>query len=299
MVATEDNYDMKIIILGASGQIGSLLFKDLGSKCTVTGTSRKGSKSLLEFDPFLDDWSALGEADVIINSIGQIEPSQSCSFRKIHLGLTEKIIKNRRLLGDPRIIQVSALGASASHPVEFLSTKGQADDYLLSFPDTVVVRPSIICTPNTMLVRKMLLLAKIAQPTGGLIAVPRGFLDSKIQPVMPGDVAESIHILCKIPVLPGIVNVTGPEVLTFRDIITEMFKARGKSYRILEVPKRFTDLLVKHVLNPFFPSVINEQQYKLLFTDNVANPAHDGLPFVRPTSTKEFWSQAFSRYGSH
>ena len=135
---------MRIIILGASGQIGSFLFEDLRSKYTVTGTSRKSSTSLLRFDPFLDDWSALGEADVVINCIGQIQESSSCSFKKIHLGISKKLIENRMLLGDPRIIQISALGASAIHPVEFLRTKGEADDYLLQFPDTVVARPSCL-----------------------------------------------------------------------------------------------------------------------------------------------------------
>lgn len=300
MVATKDDGEMRIIILGASGQIGSFLFEDLRSKYTVTGTSRKSSTSLLRFDPFLDDWSALGEADVVINCIGQIQESSSCSFKKIHLGISKKLIENRMLLGDPRIIQISALGASAIHPVEFLRTKGEADDYLLQFPDTVVARPSIVCTSNTMLVKKMLMVAGIARRIGGLVVVPRGFPDRKIQPVMPGDLSKVVEHLSTTPTLPRIMDVTGADILSFREIIMEVFKAKGERCRIVEAPKMFTDVLVTYFLNPFFPSIITTQQYKLLFTDNISTPRNVDLnPLMRPAGTRRFWSDAFSHHVRH
>src|SRR5687768_3866943 len=111
---------MKITIFGAGGQVGTILHEALSNRHEVTGTSRRASSGLFPFDPFSDNWSILGKPDVIINCIGQIAATRKSSFTKIHLELTKQIIRNRNVIGNPRIIQLSALGASAIHDVEFM-----------------------------------------------------------------------------------------------------------------------------------------------------------------------------------
>src|SRR5687768_12716229 len=112
MAASESHTPMKIMILGASGQIGSVIYGALKASNNVVGTSRRQSGEFLKFDPFKDDWSALGKCQVLINCIGQIEATSTFKFYKIHVELTQLMLKNRGLIGNPRIIQISALGAS-------------------------------------------------------------------------------------------------------------------------------------------------------------------------------------------
>jgi nucleoside-diphosphate-sugar epimerase len=289
---------MRIVLLGASGQIGSVIYDALKKHHIVVGTSRKQSRGLIQFDPFRDKWSMLEKTDIVVNCVGQMEATPSSSFYKIHVELTKLIVQNRKAIGNPRIIQLSALGASPNHKVEFLKTKGIADDYLLQHSNTVVVKPSIVCTHRTMIVKKMLMLIKISKYTQGFVFAPKGFLNSQIQPVMPQDLAALVVSLCTTQDLPKVINVVGPERLTFHQIIDFMFKTKNKSYRLIQVPKVLTDALA-YGASLLFPKVINSQQYQLLFENNIADATIAETILGTPlTPIKQFFSNEFS-YASH
>lgn len=261
---------MRAIILGGAGQIGSVIRERLGRHHEIISTSRKASAGHVRFDPFRDDWSVLGNADVLINCVGSIEASRAQTFDKVHIEVTRQIIDNRHAIGNPRIVQISALGASPRHRSDFLRTKGLADDLLLQHPDTVVIRPSIVCTHRTMLVRKMLMLSQMAKYSRGLVIVPAGFLSTRIQPVMPDDLARIVKASCTSRD-HRIVDVAGPEVLTFGDVLSILSEERRQKFRLFEVPRRVLDLMVGRIVSRLLPAVINDQQYALLFQDNVAD----------------------------
>lgn len=285
---------MKVVVLGASGQVGSVIYKTLREHHEVTGTSRKPTNEFFQFDPFRDNWSLLGKIDVIINCVGQIDDTKF-SFEEIDLGLARRIVDNRETIGNPRIIQISALGACSGHKVDFLRTKGLSDDYLLERPNTVVVRPSIFCTHRTTIIKKLLILFRISKYTNRVVFVPKGFLENKIQPVMPKDLAALVNVLCSIDDLPKVVNATGPEAISYRQLIEIMFQSRGKSFRVIEFSKIVFDILVKFVVAPLFPKVINAQQYRLLFDNNIADSAlFAGLIGSTPVSTIPFFINEFT-----
>ena len=290
---------MKIIVLGASGQIGSAICDALRDRYDVIGTSRKSSSGYFHFDPFHDDWSLLGTVDVLINCIGQIEVSGKNSFHHIHVDLTNCIIQNRERIGNPRIIQISALGASSNHQVDFLRTKGIADTILFQHANTIIVRPSIVCTHHTMLVRKMLMLFRISRYTAGILPMPKELLKTQIQPVMPQDLTDIVAALCLNTGTQKIVNVVGPERLSFHEILDIMFEARNKKYHVTKITKTLCDLLIKRGVSVVFPSVINWQQYQLLFDNNVADIETVCQILGRlPSSTKQFFQNEFS-YATH
>lgn len=289
---------MKVIILGASGQIGSHLYRHLISKTSweITGTSRKGGNGLLPFDPFSDKWPVLGKADVLINCIGMIRESAGMNFEKIHFGITSKIIEHRAVLGDPRIIQLSALGASSTHPVAFLRTKGEADDFLAAFPDTTAVRPSIVCTSGTMLVRKMRMLGWLARFTRGRILVPEGFEARVIQPVMMDDLATVVEKLCVAASVTQVLEVAGPDKVTLGSLLELLFEVKRKDYKVLTVSEYLIHLLVKYVVSVCFPSVVTRQQYALLSYDNISASREAEKLLGRPLApTASFWRDEFEK----
>ena len=286
---------MKIIVLGATGQIGSTIFHGLRDRHNVVGTSRNPSPKYHVFDPFHDDWSLLGTADVLVNCVGQIMPTKTSTFYHVHVDLVRLIIKNRALIGNPRIVQISALGASTNHKVDFLKTKGIADDLLLEQPNTIIVRPSIVCTHHTMIVRKMLMLLNISKYTGGLIFAPQKFLQTRIQPVMPHDLVDVVHALCLNNAPQNIVNVVGPEQFNFYEMIRMIFEANRMTLRIVKLPKNISDLLIGCGVSTMLPKVISSQQYQLLFYDNI----HDLKDVQRilgrsPFSPKQFFYNEFN-----
>lgn len=284
---------MRIVVLGASGQIGAVIYNGLKNIHNVTGTSRKRSDGFVQFDPFTDEWSVLGNTDILINCIGQIKATVHSSFYHIHVDLTKRILAHRAALGDPRIIQISALDASANHEVEFLKTKGMADDLLLQHPGNAVIRPSIVCTHRTMMVKKMIMLSKMSRYLFGIVPVPKGFLNTRIQPIMPQDLVDLVKHVC-VAGNVKILDAVGPDALSFREIIQLLVKSRNRQLRIIEVPKAVSDLVVKNIFSRLFPRVINSQQYQLLFEDNIADVALcSQLLGRRPLSTQDFFEQEF------
>lgn len=285
---------MNILVLGASGQIGSVLYNNLKEKYAVTGTSRKGSQKYLQFDPFRDNWSVLGKPDVLINCVGQIVASPQSSYHHIHVDLTRRILAHRQDIGNPRIVQISALGASDEHPVEFLKTKGIADALLLQHPDTAVVRPSVVCTPQTMIIKKLTMLSNVGRLLFGAIPVPRGFMQTRIQPIMGEDLVELVRNVCLNRDIK-IVDAVGPEVFTFQDIIRMLAKSRNQKLRTVDIPKSITDVAVKGLLSRVLPNVISAQQYQLLFYDNIGSvDACKQLLGRMPLSTRDFFHREFA-----
>ncbi len=285
---------MKIIVLGATGQLGSIIYKGLQERHEVIGTSRKKHSGMIEFDPFRDDWSLLGKSEALINCVGQIEATKDSSFEHIHVDLTKLIIRNRDVVGASKILQISALGASEHHHALFLKTKGIADNLLLEYPGTAVSRPSIVCTHRTMIIRKMLLLSKIGRWMLGVIPIPSCFMKTKIQPVMPEDLLDLVERLCS-DTPQRVVNAVGPETISFGELINNMNKIRNQSMKFIEVPKDLFDFLVRFFMDPVFPRIINWQQYQLLFEDNIAEAKSAEKILGRSmTSTREFFINEFA-----
>ena len=285
---------MRIIVLGASGQIGSVIYEELRRFHIVIGTSRKPSNEFIQFDPFAGDWSALGKSDVLINCVGQIEATAKSSFHHVHVDMTKLIIAHSAKLGDPRIVQISALGASSNHEVEFLKTKGMADDLLLQHPNVAIIRPSIVCTHQTMIVKKMLMLSNLSRFLFGVVPVPTGFLKTRIQPIMPQDLIDLVQQVSVAGEVKA-VDAVGAEALSFGEIIRLLMKHSKRRFKVVEVPKAASDLVVKNILSRLLPRVINAQQYQLLFQDNVASvEGCKELLGRTPVSTREFFEAQFA-----
>jgi len=276
----------KIVVLGASGQLGNAIFKHLSAfhPFSVIGTSRRyqNKNGLVRFNPFKDDWLLLGKVDVVINCIGVIKPSLNNGYYKVHCELVSILIKNRKALGNPMIVQLSALGASDKHSIPFLKTKGIADRLLLSEPK--------VCTPNTMLVKKLKMVKVLLRIYNNLLFVPKGMLDYKIQPVLVDDLLEVIYkvIYFRLPV--NIINVVGKEAISYRDLFSKY--CSQKPIRFKEVSRKITDYLITNFVDPFLPFVINAEQYQLLFANNTADESFVENILDRPVaSTNAFWQQ--------
>jgi uncharacterized protein YbjT (DUF2867 family) len=283
-----------IAILGANGQIGSFLYQHLRTKwpditikaCvrSITCTNDSDNRDYFAFNPFTDNWQVLGKVDVLINCIGIIEENKHCKFEQAHVGLTSLILINRRIIGNTRVIQISALGADSSSPVPFLATKGKADNLLLTAENAVVVRPSIVCTPNTMLIQRLQFIQKMGKYFFYYLPLPAKVLQTRLQPIMPCDLATLIACLSFTRKHPDIIAAIGPEILTVREIIQLSIK------NVTLIPaSTWLFKLVPLIL----PRLINSQQLKLLLQHNTAEQSSIGSSVYTSTqSTKQFFGAA-------
>ena len=284
----------KVAIIGASGHIGSALTEYLrkDNNFQVMPCSRKGATGCIVFDPDKHDWSILGEQDILINAAGIIRESKDDDFKKVHVDLVRTILANRNKIGNPRIIHISALGADARHEISFLRTKAIGDELLLSHPDTFVLRPSIVCLPGTLLVRKFKWLVFMCKVLQSRPIMPQGFAHTRVQPVMPEDLFELIHILCEKSSDIREIDVVGNSPFSFKELL-EMASGKAKLFPI-ELPKKLLVPVTKNFISVWFPDLMNEDQFHLLFKDNIASA--EGLKSVlkrNPLESKDFWSQEF------
>lgn len=288
-----------ILLLGASGKIGLEIrkaFAALALPHRLLCCSRspwEGSvypqETWLQLDPFATEWPAVGKVDVLINAVGAIQETKAMPFTRVHGGLTAQILDKRQTLGQPRIVQISALGADARSQSGFLQSKGLADAQLLAAPDTVVLRPSIVCTPQTMLSQKLRKLLTVARFGLGKMLVPTGFPHTQIQPIMGADVGIAAA-MAALGEQNGIIDLVGPERIDFATLVQTMAKAQGRNVRLIEVSREIMETFVAHFVGVWFPDLINVEQFRLLFQDNVGEvAATEALLGRKPGNTIPFW----------
>ncbi|MEL6588823.1 MAG: hypothetical protein AAFQ68_02010, partial [Bacteroidota bacterium] len=177
--------------------------------------------------------------------------------------------QERSLLGNPLLVQLSALGAGEHPGVPFLATKAKADRLLLAEDNTNVVRPSIVCTANTMLLRKLKQLGRISRWFGGRLIIPQGFLQAKVQPIMIDDLVDLMIAVGERGSESRVIPAVGPEPLAFGELLTLV---HDRSFPAWEIPRKLLEPLIRYVVSPFFPILINYDQFRLLFEDNVGDP---------------------------
>jgi len=300
MDAPAINLKKRICVLGASGQIGSVLTTRLSMdfpEAEVIGCVRKhvsstSNASYFRFNPFKDDWRTLGKVDVLINSIGIIEETADLTFEKAHQGLTRLMLENRSLLRNPKLIQVSVLGADTESHSPFLRTKAKADETLLKQPRTVVIRPSIVCTPGTVMVQKLRMLGRMSRWLGGYLPFPARFSQTRIQPVLADDLAQLVSISCATDQHPALIEAVGPEAYS----LGQLSRCVGKRpIRLVRFPQTWFNALFPLGVR-LLPGLLNRGQLHLLERDNVADvKVFQELLGHPPGGTKRFWLQELGR----
>ena len=291
----------RVAVIGASGTLGKIIINKLSSleEIELIKLSRNtalGPEGFLVFEPEKDDWKKLGHIDILINAAGIIHDSKDAEFEKVHVHLVQKIIENRHIIGDPVIIQISALGADEKHPIAFLRTKGIADAILLKQADTYVIRPSIVCTSNTLLVKKFKMMFDISKYFFNHAVLPASFLRTRIQPIMEEDFADTIGLLCSQKPNQSLIDLPGAEQISFQWLMDLAGVVRNQKMIALEIPKNLVEAVTKNFISIWFPGLINYDQFQLLFKDNIADKQTIETLLGRPVkSTLEFWKKEFAK----
>ena len=302
MAASKKHKAMRIVILGANGQIGRHVYQRICAAFPgdeVLGcvrqkhlhfegcTGDKAQRSFV-FDPFNDDWKKLGKVDVLINCIGIIRESGELTFEKAHIGLTRLMLAHREMLGMPRLIQVSVLGADKRSPSIFMITKAVADEELIAAEDTYVVRPSIVCSHNTMMVRKLKTIGKLSKWMFNRLPFPVYFLQTKIQPVLVHDLTEIISAIAREGSDTRIINVAGREEIDLQSLVKLLNNGRVK---IIPISKRMFEAVFP-VLSLLAPALLSREQMMLLSDSNTAdNSVCSKLLGREMSSTWTFWKE--------
>lgn len=282
--------EMRVLVLGAGGQLGSRIARHLKRNSTeVVGTGRREG---IRFDPLRDDWQRLGHFDVLINCIGAIEGTFT-SYTACHIEIPKRILDNRDILGAPRVIHLSALGARSNHPSSFLATKAEGDELLIEAlgEEVSILRPSIVCTPGTRVVEKILRIRTLARLTGGRVPVTPSMLTQRLQPLLVDDLLLVIQELVGGTRRASVLELGGKEVFHLRDLFSLAFATGGLTFHPRVISQAFFRSAVRSLPSSLSNYLISPEELLLLNFDNVVG-TRDGEQYIG-RETSPFFRSAF------
>ena len=287
------------LIFGGSGQIGRNLIRKLTkNNFKVTVVTRNihqksyiiktqanaGYIDIVEANIFDEKKirNLFKKAEICINLVGILfEKKGGNTFKNIHTifpGILSKLCKEYNL---KHFIHLSALGINEAVDSKYAQSKLEGENKILkNFPLATILRPSVVYsvddnfTTNLMTLLNRLPLFPLYY--GG---------NTKFAPIHCSDLTDTIHYVISNNVYSKIIECTGPEIITFKQIINKLLNLIGKKRVILPLPltiakfsARFFEIMPK--------PLITRDQLKLLRYDNIPsgkykNNSDIGVPSLR------------------
>lgn len=218
-------------------------------------------------------------ADAVVNCVGILSESGKNRFDAVQgkgPGLAARIAAAE---GVGRFVQISAIGADAGSDSAYARSKAEGEAAVMAaFPAAVILRPSIIFGAEDQFFNRFAGMARMAP------VLPIAHGGTKFQPVWVDDVAQAAAKAVLEGAEPGIYELGGPEVQSFRELMAMML-AEIRRRRLIFVMPRFMariaagsfDLLQTVSFGLFHNGVLTRDQLKNLARDNVVSDGAKGF----------------------
>ena len=215
--------------------------------------------------------AAVQGADAVVNCVGILSELGPNKFGLVQEHGAARIARIAAEEGAGRLIHVSAIGADAESESGYASSKGLGEQAVMeAFPDAVILRPSIIFGPEDEFFNRFGGMARLGP------VLPVVGADTRFQPVYVDDVAEAAVKGVLGEAQPGIYELGGPEVATFRDLMQDMLGIIRRRRLVLNMPFWIAglvglglDFLQTITLGLFHNTMLTADQVRQLSRDNV------------------------------
>ena len=291
---------MRILLTGSNGFIGRRLRDRLLDEghdvlCAARDLRRPDPRCTTVVADFAaatpPPWHEhLRGVDAVVNTAGIFRERGRGEFEAVHARGPIALFEACAAAGVRRVIQISALGADADAPTEFLRSKRRADLHLLALPlDATIVQPSLVFGVEGASTRRLLALASLP-----LLAVP-GDGRQRVQPLHVDDLVTALVAL--LGAAPGAwrgrrVAAVGPQPLSLQDYLVALRAGmRLPAPPIWHVPERLVQ--VAAAVGTRLPGALFDRAaWEMLQRGNVA-PSDDmrvllGAP---PRAARQFVAQ--------
>jgi len=237
----------KILILGGTGFVGRSVCEKLsetfgasGVRLVVPSRRPQRAKHLLPLPTV-----QLVQADVhdeaqlaallpgcgaVINLIAILH-GEAADFERVHVTFAKKLAQACVQAGVRRVLHVSALGAAAHAPSNYLRSKSAGEAALRSAGlDLSVLRPSVIFGANDRFMNTFAKLQSVFP------VLPLACADARFQPVWVDDVAQAL-VTCLVSPLSSVrtFECTGPKVYTLAELVRMAGQAAGHERPIVKL----------------------------------------------------------------
>ena len=169
------------------------------------------------------------------------------------------------------LVHLSALGADSASPSHYSRTKAAGEQAVLAaFPTAVILRPSIIFGAEDAFFNRFAAMSQFAP------ILPVIGASTRFQPVYVDDVAQAAVLGALGTAEPGIYELGGPEISSFRALMEKMLMVIKRRRLILNVPFFVArlmgigfDMMQKLTAGMLKNGIITRDQVKSLRSDNI------------------------------
>ncbi|MGZ2259694.1 complex I NDUFA9 subunit family protein [Roseobacter sp. A03A-229] len=175
--------------------------------------------------------AVMSGADAVVNCVGILAEVGKNQFDTVQAEGAERVARLAAEEQAARLVHVSAIGADAEAESDYARTKAEGEAGVLAhMPGAVILRPSIIFGPEDQFFNRFASMSRLGP------VLPVVGAETRFQPVYVDDVAKAAELALTGDVAPGIYELGGPEVASFRELMQQMLGVIHRRRLVLNVP---------------------------------------------------------------
>ncbi|MFO7758929.1 MAG: complex I NDUFA9 subunit family protein [Roseovarius sp.] len=231
--------------------------------------------------------AVLRGADAVVNCVGTFDRKGRNNFSAVQDEGATRIARLAAEEGVERLVHLSAIGANAQSASEYARTKAAGEAGIRAhFPQAVILRPSVVFGPEDQFFNRFASMSRF----GPILPVVGG--DTRFQPVYVDDVAQAAQMGVEGSAAPGIYELGGPTIATFRELMQLMLEIIRRRRLIVNIPFGIAAAmawgmeLVQTVTFGLVPPQITRDQVRSLRVDNTVSDGARGFADlgIKPTA---------------
>ncbi len=273
----------KVLVLGASGQIGRHLIRILTkNNYVVTAITRNlhrkgyllktqspiGFLEIVEENIFNQEKlnNIIKKHDICINLVGILFEKKNNTFQNIHVNFPSILSKLCKENNIEQLIHISALGIDNAEDSIYAKSKINGENLVKeNFNRSVILKPSICFSVDDRFSTKFMSLLNIL-PIMPLYYKGR----TKFTPIHATDMANIIYEVINRKITGETIECIGPEVLTFKEIILKLLKAIDKKRLLIPLPLIIAKMTAR-IFELMPKPLLTQDQLRLLRYDSVVS----------------------------
>ncbi|MFC3612608.1 complex I NDUFA9 subunit family protein [Lutimaribacter marinistellae] len=284
-----------VTIYGGSGFVGRYIARRMAKEgWRVRVAVRRPNEAIFvkpygvvgQVEPILcnirDDASvaaAMKGADAVVNCVGVLSESGKNTFDAVQAEGAGRIARLAAAEGITRMVHVSAIGADADSDSDYARTKAAGEQAVLEqLPRAVILRPSIVFGVEDQFFNRFAAMTRMGP------FLPITGADTQFQPVYVDDVAQAAVLGVMGSAEPGIYELGGPEIKTFRELMAQMLEVIHRRRVIIGLPHVLArimafvlDMLKAVTFGLFSNPILTRDQLRNLQRDNVVSDTAKGF----------------------
>lgn len=231
--------------------------------------------------------SVMRGADAVVNCVGILNRAGKNTFDSVQAEGAGRIARIAAEEGVARLVHLSSIGADAASQSEYQRTKAAGEaGVLAAFPTAVILRPSIIFGNEDGFFNRFAAMTRMGP------VLPVVGAETRFQPVYVDDVAQAAVLGVTGRADAGVYELGGPDVATFRGLMTQMLGVIQRRRLVLNIPffvanimGAALDLVQTLTAGVVKNGMITRDQVRNLRRDNVVAPGARGLADLGITPT--------------